>query len=384
MPHKTYYFDYAAATPVDPSVLKAMIPYFSDKFYNPSAQYESARQIAKELRLARSRVAEVLGVRSSEIIFTAGGTEANNLALSGIMSRFPGSKVAFSAVEHDSIRLSGSRYEHIELSVTRDGRVDLEKLSQKISSDTVLVSVMYVNNEIGTVQPLKHVAEIITTIRKQRLVEGNKLPIYFHTDASQAGNYLSLNPKALGVDMMTVNGGKLYGPKQTGLLFRRAGIELEPIIAGGGQEFGLRNGTENVAGIIGLTEAIVQAQEIRKQESLRMEKLQKLFVDEVTELVPNLFVNGSKYKIPNNVHITIPGSDNERVMMTLDERGVQAAVGSACGASNDEPSHVLKAIGMSDVNARSSLRFSMGRSTTEESVRYATSVLADACKPLTQ
>ena len=207
----------------------------------------------------------------------------------------------------------------------------------------------------------------------------NDLPIYFHTDACQAGNYLDLHVARLGVDMMTLNGGKLYGPKQSGVLFLASHVRLSPMIVGGGQERGIRSGTENVPAAIGFAQALQLAQSSRSDASRSAATLQEAFINAFTQLVPTGVVNGSrKQRLPNNVHVTIPGADNERVLFALDERGILAAAGSACSASNDEPSHVLRAMGLTDVDAQASLRFTFGRSTTGEDVRIAVQALADA------
>lgn len=372
------YFDYAAATPLEPRVLAVMTPYFTDKFYNPSAQYLAAKEVARDIVNARQDVAKTLGVRPLEVTFLAGGTEANNLAVHGLMANFKDSEIVTTAIEHDSILVPAGMYNSKIAKVKQDGQLDQADLKRQITSKTVLVSVIYANNEIGSVQSLKEIANLLALERSSRLKNGNKLPIYLHTDASQAGNYLNLNINSLGVDMMTINGGKIYGPKQSGVLIVR-GVTIRPMIVGGGQERNMRSGTENVAGIIGFAKALELAQENRKAEYKRMLDLRLLFEKELARLVPKARINGSKKSLPNILNISVAGVDNERIMMSLDEKGVQVASGSACSASSDEPSHVLKAIGLSDEEARSTLRFSMGRFTTEESVKSAINLLADSC-----
>ncbi|HVV25761.1 MAG TPA: cysteine desulfurase family protein [Candidatus Saccharimonadales bacterium] len=359
------YLDYAAATPLDERVLAAMRPYLAADFYNPSAGYRAARAVRAALEAARSKAAHWLGARSSEIVFTAGGTEANNLAIHGVMRRFPEANVAVSALEHESVLAPAGTYDCREVAVAPDGRIELEDLRTKIDARTVLVSVMYANNEIGTVQPLREIGQLVTEIRQQRAAAGNTLPLYLHTDACQAANYLDLHVARLGVDLMTLNGGKIYGPKQSGGLFVKAGVELEPLISGGGQERGLRSGTENVAASVGFAEALDIAQATRRDETARLLKLQRQFMEGLQRQIPGAIINGSlKYRLPNNVHVTIPGSDNERLLIELDEAGIMAAAGSACSAANEELSHVLHALGLDDAAARASLRFTMGRDTT--------------------
>ena len=372
----TVYLDYAAATPVDPGVLEVMRPYLTDSFYNPSATYSAALEVKKAVSAARSKVAHWLGARSNEIIFTAGGTEANNLAIHGVMRQFPEGNMVVSALEHESVLAPARNYEYREVSVQPDGRLDINDLRRKIDDKTVLVSVMYANNEIGTIQPIREVAKLITEIRRQRGPEAR--PLYLHTDACQAANYLDLHVARLGVDMMTINGGKIYGPKQSGALYAKAGVKLDPLIEGGGQERGLRSGTENVASIIGLATALDLAQSNRHQEGERLRILQSNFFDLIESQIPAARINGSKkYRLPNNVHLTIPDSDNERLLIQLDEAGIMAAAGSACSASAEESSHVLHAIGLSDAEARASLRLTMGRGTTEDEIRHCSKVLSE-------
>jgi cysteine desulfurase len=366
---KPVYLDYAASTPLDPQALKAMQPYFSEKFYNPSATYLAGRAVRNDLNEARATIANWLGARPAEIYFTAGATEANNLAISGIMHQFPKGEMLVSSIEHESVIAAAEQFKCNKIASTPKGIVDIIDLQKKISRNTVLISVMFVNNELGTVQRVREISKIITQVRTERLKTGNKTPLYLHTDAAQAPNYLDLHVARLGVDMMSINGGKIYGPKQTGFLFVKAPLQLKPLIVGGGQERNLRSGTENVAGFIGLAKALDITQKIKDQESKKLNELRKFFIDELTKNIPHAQINGSpKHQAPHIVHVTFPGADNERLMMELDERGVQAAVGSACSAASIEPSHVLRAIGMSNEDARASLRFSMGRQTTKKDI----------------
>jgi cysteine desulfurase len=370
------YFDYAAATPLDETVDKAMRPYLSDNFYNPSATYEPARTVHRAVETARAGVAHWLGARPSEIIFTAGGTEANNLAIHGIMRRFPEANLVVSAIEHESVLAPAARYQHQIAPVAPDGRIDLAKLRAAINDQTVLVSIMYANNEIGTIQPVKDIGQLLADLRRERRDGGNDLPLYLHTDACQAANYLDLHVARLGVDLLTLNGGKIYGPKQSGLLYVKAGLELQPLIDGGGQEQGLRSGTENVAAIVGLGEALNKVQQQRHAEASRLHKLQRQLIDALDEVFPTATINGSqKFRLPNNMHVTFTGVDNERLLIELDQQGIMAAAGSACSASNEESSHVLHALGLDDVAARSSLRLTMGQATSEADIRQLLTVL---------
>jgi cysteine desulfurase len=365
---KQIYLDYAAATPVDDRVLATMKPYFADNFYNPSAIYLAARSMRRELDEIRHRVAVVLGAKPAEIIFTAGATEANNLAIQGVMKQFPHAEIVVSSIEHESVLAPAGLFGAKQAPVDNDGLIILNKLSNLITADTVLVSVMLVNNELGTIQPLKEIASLLDGERSKRLKTGNKLPIHLHTDAAQAPNYLDVHAARLGVDMMSLNGGKIYGPKQSGVLYIKAGIRLAPLLVGGGQEFGLRSGTENIAAAAGFATALEIAQAQHKAEAARLTKLRLTFERRLQAATPQAIVNGARKRAPHLINVTFPGKDNERLMMELDEAGIMCAVGSACSAARDEASHVLSAIGLSESAARATLRFSLGRHTSQPDI----------------
>jgi cysteine desulfurase len=281
-----------------------------------------------------------------------------------------------SSIEHDAVLEPAAQFDHRLASVNAQGMVDLEDVHSKIDDKTVLVSVMYANNEVGTVQPIRKLSQLITEIRTARRKAGNVLPIYLHTDACQAANYLDLHVSRLGVDMMTLNGGKIYGPKQSGILYVASGVVLQPIIRGGGQERNLRSGTENVAAAVGFARALQLVQANHHEEGVRLSKLQIQAFKLLTERLPQAVINGStRLRLPNNIHITLPGSDNERVLVELDERDILAAAGSACSASNEEPSHVLRAMGLSDADAQASLRFTMGHDTATADITHLLEVL---------
>lgn len=377
---KQYYFDYAASTPLDEAVLEEMSPYFSEQFFNPSATYAPAKEVRQSLHDARARVARVLGAKPEEIIFTAGGTEANNLAIQGILGQFPAGTCLIGALEHDSVRMPAHESARMrELPVDEVGHVLLDKIEQLVADDTVLVSVMYANNEIGTIEHLHKITTVLDTIKKRRQSDGNELPLYFHTDACQAANYLNLQVHRLGVDLMTLNGGKIYGPKQSGCLFIKRGTHLSPQIVGGGQEYGYRSGTENVPAIIGFAAALEQAQDMRKAESARLQKLQRHVLKTVSSLSGTVIITGpKKNRLPNNIHLMIPGFKNETLLLQLEQHGILAAAGSACSAQNDEAySHVLEAIGVDELCARSSIRLTMGRGTDDAAVDALLSALRD-------
>jgi len=370
------YLDFAAATPIDSEVLKAMQPYFSDKFYNPSANYVSARQVATDIDNARSLVAGILSVKPEEIFFTAGGTEANNLAVSGIMKAYPGKNLIISAIEHESIVDPAKQFNCRVASVDKTGRVIVSELEKLIDKDTILISIMYANNEIGTVQPLTKIKQLILKVREQRRNLGNQLPLYFHSDGCQAANYLSLNASGLGLDLMTLNGGKIYGPKQSGILFIHRSVKLNPQILGGGQERGVRSGTENVSAIIGFSQTLKITSKMKLEETKRLEILRDYFVKALTASGLNYSINGSmKSRLPNNLNLSFPGQDNEMVLYKLDQSGVMCSTGSACSAQKDTISPTLLAIGLNEAQALSSLRFSMGRKTTKKQIDYTVTIL---------
>ena len=375
---KQHYFDYAASTPMDTDVLAAMQPYLTTQFYNPSAEYLAAKEVRQALEHARTTVSRVLGTRPSEVYFTAGGTEANNMALQGIMRQYPDANVVVSAIEHSSVLEPAKLFDAQIAPVSSKGIIDLAALEKRIDEKTVLVSIMYANNEIGTVQPIRKIANFLQFVREERRKKGNKLPLFLHTDACQAANYLDLHVSRLGVDLMTLNGSKIYGPKQSGALYVRAGIVLQPLVLGGGQEHGLRSGTENVAGAVGFAAELQKTEKVKRDESDRLKQLRDNLISQLWVLTPNIKINGhEKLRLPNNIHILIPDCDNERLVMELDERGIICAAGSACSASSEEPSHVLKAIGLSDKDAQSSIRITMGRGTTLKDTQTLAEVLTE-------
>lgn len=365
-----HYFDYAAATPLDRGAYDAMQPYWMERFHNPSALYVASRSVRHELEEARAIIAQELGARPSEIALTAGGSEANNLAIHGVMRHFFDKHLVVSAVEHDSVLLAARRYDHSLAPVTPKGIVDVTALMRAVNDNTVLVSVMYANNEVGAIQPIRDIAAFVADVRRDRAARRIKTPLFVHTDACQAGNYLDMHTHRLGVDLLSINGGKVYGPKQSGALYVRAGVRLQPLVDGGGQEWGLRSGTENVALAVGFATAWRTARHMAHAESHRLTAARDFTIAQLLRQVPGLIINGptGSKRIANNIHITIPGYDNERLLMELDERGFQIATGSACSASSDEPSHVLKAMGLSDEHARQSIRITCGRMTSGDAL----------------
>ncbi|MEK9147868.1 MAG: cysteine desulfurase family protein, partial [Patescibacteria group bacterium] len=293
------YLDHAATTPIDPRVKEAMEPYWDQAYGNPSTLYRQGRLAKDALDQAREAVSRILHSRPDEIIFTAGGTEADNIAIFGATRLFEDKArhlITTSFEHHAGLRsfetLEREGWAVTYLPVSEDGLVDPEMLRKAIRPDTLLVSVMYANNEIGTVQPIAEIGKIVKDIRKERQARENQLPIYFHCDASQAAGYLDLDVQKLGVDLMSLNGGKIYGPKGTGCLFARSGVRLKPIFQGGGQEKNLRSGTENVPGIVGLAKALEIAEVEREKESARLVELRDYLTQRLVTEIPKTVLNG--------------------------------------------------------------------------------------------
>ncbi len=377
MGEREIYLDCAAATPCDPRVFAVMEPYFTSQFYNPSASYIAARRVREDVEAARQRLAMAIGAKPSEIIMTSGSTESINLAIHGVMDRNEG-RVVVSRVEHMAVVQSASSYDPLWIEADARGYISSRAVQAALTSETSLVSVGYINNELGTVQPLRDIARVVEAERSRRRAAGETRPLWLHTDASQAPGMLDLSVARLGIDMMTLGSGKCYGPKGVGLLWVCGGIELLPRIDGGGQERGLRGGTENVAGIVGFAEALTRACDMRKTESHRIAQLRDRLQRQLCQAIPDLVVNGhTKQRAPHILHVSLAGLDGERAVYALDDRGIRVATGSACAANRGTRSHVLTAVGMSDELADGSLRLSLGRMTTEEDIETATAQIAE-------
>ncbi len=393
---KDAYLDYAATTPLDPRVKQAMALYESKNFGNPSSLHSMGREAKTAVATARSRVAKIINAKPEEIIFTAGGTESVNLAIFGVAKNFKisGQKkyhLISSAVEHHCVlhsfgALAGEGYQTTLIGVDAFGRVNLEQLKSSLRPETIFISVMLANNEIGTIQPIAEIGKWLRVVNADRLKNGLS-QIIFHTDACQAAGSLNLNVQQLGVDLMTLNGSKIYGPKQTGFLYVKSGISLSPLIYGGGQEKGLRAGTENVPGVVGLAKALELAQAGSAKENARLLKLQAFFTKQIVKTIPNIILNGadnSKLKVseiknkefsklPNNINITFLGAEGEALMLYLDSYGFCVSTASAC--STAQASHVLLAIGRTLIEAKSTVRFTLGRSTTLTDIKKLLKIL---------
>lgn len=373
------YLDYAATTPLDPRVLKAMKPYLSEKFGNPSSIHQYGQATRKAIDEAREICKRLIGAFSiHEVIFTGSGTESCNTAIFG--AAFAGKKkhIVVSAIEHPAV-LEPARYlrdnfgfKLTEVKPSEEGVLSAEDIAAAITDDTCLVSVMYVNNEIGTIQPIKKIAKIC-----------RERGVIFHTDACQAPGYLDINVEHLGVDLMTLNGSKVYGPKGVGLLYVRQGIKITPHIFGGGQEFRMRGGTENPALIYGFAKALELTLKDSQKEAAREEKLRDKLLNELLKL--DLKINGSMEKrLPNNINLQVSGISGESLVMRLDMEGLAASSGSACSSGKTEPSHILLALGQSQTQALESLRLTLGRQTTDSEIKAALKILKQVIIDLKQ
>jgi len=373
---KQVYLDHAATTYVDPEVLKMAEPYFVEHFGNPSSLYSLGRTAKVAIEESRATIAKYLGADPMEIIFNGSGTESDNMAILGIARAYKdkGNHIIVSSIEHhaildtvDSLKKEG--FEVTLISVGEDGIIKLEELEKAITDKTILVSVMYANNEIGTIQPLAEISKIIAQKKK------GALP-YFHTDAAQAAGYLDLNVTKLGVDLLSFNGSKIYGFKGTGALYVKKGVRIAPQVHGGGQERNLRSGTENVAGIVGLAKALELAQENKEAENNRLSQLRDYFTKELVARMAKIVVNGSLEKrLPGNVNVSILDIEGEALLLYLDAHGIYCSTGSACTSQTLEPSHVILALGRPYEYAHGSIRFSLGRKTTKEDLDYALETL---------
>lgn len=363
-PNRIIYVDNASTTQIDKRVLVSMNPFLGPVYANPSSIYSSGLKAKEAIEKSREMIAEFLDAKSQEIIFTAGGTEANNLAIFGSTSGLQKGKIITTAIEHPSVlrpleRLEKNGFEIVKIKPKKNGVIEVEEVKKNLDRNTVLVSIMYANNEIGTIQPIAEVAKIIKKFNSQRLAL-NARPILFHSDACQATQYLAMNTKKLGADMMTINGSKIHGPKGTGVLFVKEGVKIEPQTLGGDQEYGLRPGTENVAGIVGLAKAVAL---IDKADIAKTKKIRDYIISELLK-IKGTWLNGCRRRrLPNNINISFRGVEGESLVLYLDRKNIFASTGSACSSRSLEPSHVITAISNKEI-AHSSLRITLGRYNT--------------------
>ena len=367
------YLDHAAATPVDPKVIAAMLPYFSDDFYNPSAPYAPAITVRRAYEAAKNTIAHSIGGKGDEVVMTAGATESINLAFYSI-----GGHIVTANIEHHAVLEAAKQFDHTMVAADERGFVQVAAVKAAIHPDTRLISIALANNELGTIQPMRDIAELVRTERARRLSEGDKTPIYLHSDASQGVGQLDVNVARLGVDLLTLNAAKVYGPKQVGLLWSASHVVLKPQVVGGGQERGLRSGTENVAGAIGFAKALELASQHRKYESDRLAKLRNELEKKLVEAFPQAVLSGHrKHRLAGHLHISFPNLDAERVLFALESRGVLVATGSACAANKGTRSHVLTAIGLAPEVADGSLRLTLGHLSTQENTDLAAAAIIE-------
>lgn len=392
------YLDHAAATPVLPKALQAMKPYFSELFFNPSSPYLPAKHVRQAYEAAKDQIAHAIGAKGTDLIITAGATESINLAFT-ICSISNERSVAQSfttyppralvlATEHAAVLAAAKRQSAELISVDRRGLIQLDDLKRKISDQTVLISVSLANNELGTIQPLSEIAELIRHVRQQRLQHGVTTPLYLHSDASQAANLLNLNVARLGVDLLTLNAAKCGGPKGVGALYvsRAVQSQIQPITVGGGQERGLRSGTENVPGVVGFAVAISEAQahcssrlkQYQEMASvLRRELAHTPIVSQNLEDVNSaIFLGDPKQQLASFIPVCFPGIDAERLIYRLEAHDVFVSTGAACAANKGTKSHVLAAIGLTDTEIAGSIRISLGSTNDLEQVKTAAEIIA--------
>jgi len=366
---KSIYLDNGSTTPLRKEVLKSALPFFSKIYGNPSSFHSTGLIAKKEMQKSREKIAKILNCDPNEIIFTGSGTESINLAIKGIAFRelLKGKRGHFitQKTEHDAVLETFKWLEKLGFSVSyinvnENGIVNLEELKNAIRKDTLLVSIMYANNEIGTIQPLKEIAEIC-----------HKAKTIFHTDACQGAEYLDIDTKKLGVDLLTINGSKIYSFKGSGLLFKKKEINIEPLIHGGHQEKNLRSGTENLAAIVALAKALEIAQKEKRIESKRLIKLREYMISQIEKKIKKVKINGDiKSRLPNNVNVSFYGVEGESILLRLNEYGIRASTGSACSSLNLEPSHVLLATGIGHELAHGSIRFTLGKYTTKKEIDF--------------
>jgi cysteine desulfurase len=385
---KIIYLDHAATTPLDPAVLEAMRPYFSDIYGNPSSFHTLGMQAKDAMTEARKTIAKLLNGHEDEIIFTSGGTESDNMAVMGVPRYFAkcppfvdGSvglpHVITSSLEHHAVLeplIWMQRKKEIELTivdVNRDGVIDPKAVMAAVKPTTVLISIMLANNEIGTIEPIADIGRELLKYRKEKT---SQFP-YLHTDACQATGFLEIDVEKMHVDLLTLNGSKIYGPKGVGALYVRRGVKLQPFFIGGGQERNVRPGTENVPGIVGLAKAFELAVANREAESARLTKLRDQLAEGLLK-IPKSILNGHPTeRLPNSVNISFLDIEGEAAVLYLDAQGIMASTGSACASTSLDPSHVILAIGLSYEAAHGSIRFTLGHATTEEDIKKVIEVM---------
>lgn len=371
------YLDNAASTQIHESVLDSMLPYLKEQYGNPSSIHRYGRLAHKAIDKARKQVAELINADPSEILFTSGGTESNNTALSGIALQKSGSQIITSSIEHDAIlepckKLEKLGFDVVYLSVDKFGTIDPLELKNRISDNTCIVSIMFGNNEVGTIQPIEEISTLC-----------NQKNILFHTDAVQAIGKIPIDVKKLGIDLLSISSHKIYGPKGIGALYIKNGIVIDPVILGGGQERGLRSGTENVANIVGFGKACELAKNNLTKNIQTLKNLRDYLIKKVLDEIPYVALNGHpENRLPNNAHFTFLGVHGEDLLIKLDENGIAASTGSACSVHTQKASHVLQSMGFSHEQITGSLRLTVGTFNTYDEIDKTVQVLKNVVNEL--
>lgn len=375
---KRIYMDHSATTPVDPLVVDAMLPFFTDLFGNASSLHSFGTEAAEALLRARKQVADAIGALPEEIIFTSGGTESDNLAIRGVVPFNAGKKhVITSVIEHPAVLntctfLESLGHEVTYVPVDADGVVDVKILEKSVRENTVLISVMHANNEVGTIQPIEKISEI-----------AKKYNIYFHTDAVQSVGKIPVNVDDLGVDMLSISSHKIHGPKGVGVLYVRKGTNISPIVFGGNHEMGMRSGTENVSGIVGFAKAMELAAQRQDADSIHMTQMRDSLISRVFDSISDVRLNGHpSRRLPNNVNMSFKYAEGESMLMLLDMQGVAVSTGSACSSKSLKASHVLSALEIEDDFIHGSLRISLGRENTMDDIDYVVGALQETIAKL--
>jgi cysteine desulfurase len=373
---KKIYMDHAATTPVDPEVVKAMLPYFTEQFGNASSFHSYGRDAKMAIESSRTKIAKVINAKEKEIIFTAGGTESDNLAIKGSVysqlkkRKLENAHIITSSIEHPAVTntckfLETQGHTVTYLPVDKNGFINPEELADKIKKETVLVTIMHANNEIGTIEPIEEIGKI-----------AHENDIIFHTDAVQTFGKIPIDVDKMNIDLLAVSSHKIYGPKGIGALYVRKGIKLEPFVHGGGQEKGLRSSTENIPGIVGLGKAAELALDNLEPERARLTKLRDKIIEGTLGQIDQAYLNGHPTeRLPHNAHFWFMAIEGESIILSLDEVGIAASTGSACSTAKLEPSYVLMAIGLKAFEAHGSLRLSLGKDNTEDDVDYLLEIL---------
>jgi cysteine desulfurase len=389
------YLDHSATTPIDPEVRKKIHPYMTDIFGNASSLHSFGQEAIKGVDWAREQLAILFGCKFKEVIFTSGATESNNLALRGLVMAFKKGKpnllphIITSKIEHPAILevcqelVKEGLAEVTQVNVDSKGIIKIEEIKAAIKENTVLISIMYVNNEIGTIQPIRKIGDLIENANAKRKIKNSFDKIYFHTDAVQAVNYCLMKAESLKVDMITISGHKIYGPKGIGALYIKEGTPLKLITFGGHQEYNLRPGTYNVAGIVGLGAAVELVNNQSPITNNQIRKLRDKLIAGLTKKIPDTQINGDMEKrVPSNANISFLGAEGESMLLMLDMEGIAVSTGSACASGSLEPSHVLRAMGIPPEDCHASIRFTLGKFTTATEIDRVIKVLPPIVKRL--